>query len=263
MQVRARALRSLLCQANSAHVPPLPLRHRADVLVLGVGQHHASQMEKMLPSNRHYGFARFTANLNLTLTATQRRGRRVVVVGATQPVPGCSGLTAPITLLESAVHEAGRVPGAPYAASWWHNARFNQLAAWIARDAGALFLDTSEVSMTRGDGAMGRYSSVRHDCVHYCMPGVVDTLSHHLFNLLDANVVEEEQDGEGAVDVSTRRFFHMGANWLKIRGIAAALERRGDACSKGKCALNRLEDEWWWSALEKTVCGTKEQRVIA
>jgi hypothetical protein len=64
------------------------------------------------------------------------------------------------------------------------------LAKWLSAAHGLHFLDLAAPSAMRPDGAMARFwrgngpEKVKEDCVHYCMPGVVDEFSTLILNWL-------------------------------------------------------------------------------
>ena len=113
---------------------------------------------------------------------------------------------------------------------------------------------------------MGGYwpagDSRQRDCVHYCLPGVVDTWSSLLYNLLSSRRLRAAIDA--AVDEPaankqqtasrrrTSRFFAANVSeWLGKKGYAEALEQctsgaSGTArASKGTCETRLQQRQWW------------------
>ena len=117
----------------------------ADVVVLGIGQHSTLYVHYNPPE---VAWSFFASNLNHTLAwmLSERRDwghtdpRSVLLVGASQPVPGCStlqadvasGHAAPLSPTEAIAMEALHGRASPHAGSWRLNARVNQIAAWTA-----------------------------------------------------------------------------------------------------------------------------------
>lgn len=60
----------------------------------------------------------------------------------------------------------------------------------IRQDLGFLLLDTTEIMLLRADGHPNRYGRSKHnnekvnDCVHWCLPGPIDTWNEFLFYML-------------------------------------------------------------------------------
>lgn len=67
------------------------------------------------------------------------------------------------------------------------------LIRYVARGAGIHYLDIAAPSAMRPDAAMARFwgdaGKVKEDCLHYCMPGPVDTWSTLIYNWLASSVV--------------------------------------------------------------------------
>ena len=237
----------------------------ADVLVLGIGQHFSSKIYHAPPKLQHKVYAFFTGNLNRTLSSLRTlrasHGRNdpssVVVVGASLPMPRCERVARPMTLTEAMASEAAGATMHAYGPSYWHSMRLNQLAQWVARDKGASFLDLATLSIMRGDDSLvrGRNEApsptvgyAQADCMHYCLPGVVDTFSQLLYNLFErraANFSTAASRGE-----PIRRFFST-ANWLTERGAARRLETCNRTCHNTLFAsvAPYSSYSWWpWGA---------------
>uniref|UniRef100_A0A7S4FA89 Trichome birefringence-like C-terminal domain-containing protein n=1 Tax=Chrysotila carterae TaxID=13221 RepID=A0A7S4FA89_CHRCT len=262
----------------------------ANIVVLGVGQHPSVYLEATSPERRHAAWAFFSQNLNNTLAhlIAHRRTQgfnstsSVVLVGPSVPVPGCAHVQRPQRVAEALRLEAFAAGTAQYGPSWWHNARVNQLSTWLAASHGVSYLDVAARSIQRADTAMKSWPVIDRwrrratvdDCMHYCLPGAVDTFSQMLFQTLERRRRETPtpwrgQDSGPAVDQSmeqrgrrqgararavlcasqsasrdcTRgRFFRMGAVWLKVRGAGCALEQRHPVQLRGE----RTTDLWWW-----------------
>ena len=134
---------------------------------------------------------------------------------------------------------------------------------------GTSFIDVAAPSALRPDGAMGRFwpagglingKSKQLDCVHYCLPGVVDTWPTLLYNLLTSqrlkSALESAAVGTGASDVrdGTKgsrhrpRFLSSNAtDWLHVKGYA----ERFEGCMPGRgrlgsCEEHRMQSLPWW-----------------
>jgi hypothetical protein len=121
-----------------------------------------SVLDLLPPCTRRRAF--FLRNLNFTLTSTLRhraeRGRHpssVTLLGATTPVSGCSRFVRPVSLSDSLGSGAEEQPRNQYTLRWQMMPRFNQIAAWLAADTGARFLDVAKLSAQRPDAAMARF----------------------------------------------------------------------------------------------------------
>lgn len=66
------------------------------------------------------------------------------------------------------------------------DSRMNALAEYLASEHGVRFVDVAAPSAQRPDGAMARFwpnaGARKEDCVHYCLPGVIDAWSTLLYN---------------------------------------------------------------------------------
>ena len=140
----------------------------------------------------------FPQNLNHTLSALITRRaelghasptQSMLLLGTTTPVSGCSRFDAPISLdtYVRANYDHRRHVDSPM---WLDYARMNGLAKWLASSHRIHFLDLAAPSAMRPDGAMARFwrghgpEKIKEDCVHYCMPGVVDAWSTLVYNWL-------------------------------------------------------------------------------
>ena len=267
----------------------------ADIVLLGVGHHFPRSLmlaEKysrwdgsLVAKKARVGF--FARNLNHTLTSLLARRAAwghadpatVVVLGTSTPVRGCAQYTAPLPLGEavSAIAAAPSaqpvVDGARAQAAvstvelrWAQYPRYNELARWMATAQGASFLDVAAPSAMRPDGAMGRFWPAgdrrQLDCVHYCLPGVVDTWSTLLYNLLGsprlqralratASASAADSDAGAhrrAARTSRRRFLDANATlWHTERGYAERFEacKGGGARGGGACEPSLQLQPWW------------------
>ena len=241
----------------------------ADVVLLGVGHHFprslmlAEKWSKLEPADaaKRARVSFFVRNLNHTLhslvAARAAWGRTdpstVVVLGTSTPVRGCAGFAAPLDT-DGALRAAAAAGDVPSNAAdvtsnelrWLMYARQDSHARTLARGVGASYLSVARPSAMRPDGAMGRYwpatSQRRLDCVHYCLPGVVDTWATLLVNLLGssrlqhalgvaeasaANVSAAEPPSVPTADapLCPRRFLEANLSaWLRERGFAERLE---------------------------------------
>jgi hypothetical protein len=162
-------------------------------------------------------------------------------------------------------HEPHLLPTHPSHPEHGRYARFNELARSLSTHLGASFLDVAAPSSHRPDGAMGGYwprgDAKQRDCVHYCLPGVVDTWSTLLYNLVASPRVQSALAADAAQPAraagraprSSGRFFVPNASeWLRVKGYA----ERFEACSynavrqghsgRGACET-RLQLQPWWA----------------
>ena len=230
----------------------------ADVLVLGVGQHVSSMLfgTKVYRLADVYSF--FTQSFNRTISGliSIRAGfghtdpSSILVIGATLPVPTCERVAAPQTLSQAALTEARGASKHGFGPSYWNNHRINQLARWVGEDYGATFVDTATMSFMRADDSLARGRNDRPstrsgyskaDCMHYCLPGVVDTFSQLLYNALGSHVLPHSYLGAPAKG----RFFQT-QGWLTERGAARGLEQCDKPCSLAFKDLSKLEETAWW-----------------
>ena len=256
----------------------------ADVVLLGVGHHHPRALmlaEKWatVGGNEAARKARvgfFGRNLNHTLVSLLARraswGHRdpasVVLLGTSTPVRGCARFKRPLSELEAIEVAAGGGDGGGNVTTnelrWQQYPLFNQVARSLAVATGASFLDVTGPSALRPDGAMGGYwlkgnprlnpkGNSQLDCVHYCLPGVVDTWNVLLYNLLSAPrlqraLAQTPAGGRAAGQRgSGRRFFAANASeWLREKGYAERFEK----CTFGghgaqRCEARMQQLPWW------------------
>ena len=243
----------------------------ADVFVMAVGQHFTSKLAHAPSAMTHKVYSFFTGNLNRTLVALRHlravHGRpdpsSVVIVGASLPMPRCERLAQPMTLVEALAHESENARYHAYGPSYWHSLRLNQLAKWLARDAGASFLDIASLSLTRGDDALVRGRNeppdkyvgyAQADCMHYCLPGVVDTFSMLLYNLLQRRSSRSSSNGNGGGGLAPQppplppkgRYFAPNVDWLHERGASRRLESCNRTCHKAFTSIAPYSSYWWW-----------------
>ena len=73
------------------------------------------------------------------------------------------------------------------------------LIRYVARGAGIHYLDIAAPSAMRPDAAMASFwadaGKVKEDCLHYCMPGPVDTWSTLIYNWLASSAVPSVASG--------------------------------------------------------------------
>jgi len=73
------------------------------------------------------------------------------------------------------------------------------LIRYVARGAGIHYLDIAAPSAMRPDAAMARFwgdaGKVKEDCLHYCMPGPVDTWSTLIYNWLASSAIPSVASG--------------------------------------------------------------------
>jgi uncharacterized membrane protein YgcG len=194
----------------------------ADIVLLGVGHHFPRSL--MLAEKWSYmggeeaarrariGF--FSRNLNHTLSSLLWRraawGRKdpasVVLMGASTPVRGCERFHAPLAASDAISVAAGGQSANGEAQSnvtanelrWTQYARYNEIARSLAATYDASFIDVAAPSALRADGAMGGYwpagDARQRDCVHYCLPGVVDMWPTLLYNLLTSTRLRKALD---------------------------------------------------------------------
>ena len=109
-------------------------------------------------------------------------------------------------------------------------------------------------SAQRPDGAMARFwprsqPTRRHDCVHYCLPGVVDAWSTLFYNLVASERVQRAMPPPptAASDPALRRFVLANATaWLHERGYAERFEACRGRLGPSSCEP-RLQAQPWWA----------------
>ena len=125
---------------------------------------------------------------------------------------------------------------------------------------GLSFVDVAAPSALRPDGAMGGFwpagDAKQRDCVHYCLPGVVDTWATLTYNLLASGRLRAAMatNGEERRGAKASRFFAANASeWLRVKGYAERLEACAGGYSaasarppKGGCET-RLQQQPWWA----------------
>lgn len=258
----------------------------ADIVLLGVG-HHVPRALMLAEKWSHWagkevakrarvGF--FARNLNHTLTSLLARraawGRRdpasVVILGASTPVRGCARYSTPLRdPLEAAIIASGgdgdrdRENVSTNELRWMQYPRYNQLARALASALGTSFIDVAAPSALRPDGAMGGYwpagDARQRDCVHYCLPGAVDTWATFLYNLISskrlrAAMTTATHDGRrGGGQRTSNRFLAANVSeWLRVKGYAERLEActnfgatAGSTVRKGACESRMQQLPWW------------------
>lgn len=274
----------------------------ADIVLLGVGHHFPRGLmlaEKWSRWSAEEAAKRarvsfFAGNLNHTLSSLLKRrsewGRHdpasVVVLGASTPVRNCERFEEPLASLANAVEAhagAGGNGGEPSTNElrWMEYPRYNQLARWLAAAFGASFLDVAAPSALRPDGAMARFwpriqPQRRRDCVHYCLPGVVDAWSTLFYNLLASPRLQRAlratvAPGEGVLgtagssraparsaaastdrddpprELHTRRFLDANtSHWHNEMGFAERFEVCRGRLGPMRCS-ERLQTQPWWA----------------
>lgn len=68
--------------------------------------------------------------------------------------------------------------------SWSKFREQNQLAKNLAELFGIVYMDVDAQTQFRADGHFGRNKKGTEDCLHYCMPGPIDTWVQLLYNML-------------------------------------------------------------------------------
>ena len=224
----------------------------------------------------------------------------VVILGTSTPVRTCARFRRPLGAAEAVEIAAagGDAPGnvTTNELRWMEYPRYNQIARTLAVATGASFIDVAAPSALRPDGAMGGYwpstltpsgQNKQLDCVHYCLPGVVDTWNALLYNLLTSPRLRRALDGSpppaeraageqlargaggggrssaklgsgtkgssakgGAAKGSARGSRFLSANateWLTVKGYAERFEK----CTMGGHGSGRCEARMqlqpWWA----------------
>ena len=264
----------------------------ADIVLLGVGHHFPRALmlaEKWthwsggeVAKRARVGF--FTRNLNHTLVSLLSRraayGRRnpasVVLLGASTPVRGCARFTRPLRDPIEAMTVAAGAPSTLSSSNgngdtenvstnelrWMQYPRYNTIARTLAMGLGASFIDVAAPSALRPDGAMGGYwpkgDNKQRDCVHYCLPGVVDTWVTLLYNLIasprmQAALQSTTSSSSSSKKALSRNFLTPNASeWLKVKGYSEKLEActhgekfRGGEKAKRSCETLLQLQPWW------------------
>lgn len=181
---------------------------------------------------------------------------------------------------------------------WMQYPRLNQLSRWMTMAVGASFIDVATPSALRPDGAMGRfwppgnrqneYDTTRRtssclvacylerrtllkkllpsnltnlSCVHYCLPGVVDTWVTLLYNLLASARLQRALRPTVTLDgalpkrtarslssrASSRRFLDTNSSvWLHERGYSERFETcKANARGPAACETSMQRRPWW------------------
>ena len=224
--------------------------HDADLIILGVGAHLSLVSEGCVHGgcrtsrNATFDSAEWAPhNLNHTLS-TLRAHRdhaigaspaSVVVVGPPTPVPSCSLFSGPVDAADALLRS--REHTAYYASQWRDSHRLNNAARWLAHKHGATFVDTSLLSYTRPDAAVGAHGVGAHwssddrrdgDCLHTCQPGPVDESVRAIVHSL-----RQRQDLVVRPERPERRWFSRSRDeWLRHGG--CVFERTHLTCASAK-----------------------------
>ena len=133
------------------------------------------------------------------------------------------------------------------------------MARWIAKEMGVGFVNVAELTARRADDAMGRNKwSHKEDCVHYCMPGVPDTIAKLVYNALttdeqagrrvgrvfDAATQVESVDAKELSSWESLPGMPAIGDWLSLRGVThRAIEGK---FHPDHAAIERIEHQEWW-----------------
>ena len=258
---------TLCCQCSAIRVCAQVFSQRAirdaDFLILGLGHHFPGSLgatehnQKIrnggnadaIPLHMKMALhAFFPQNLNHTLAhllhARKAVGQEppeasVLLMGTTTPVAGCSRFAEPISLAQyvRANYDHRRTVDSPM---WLSYARMNGLASWLGRSHGVRFLDLAAPSAMRPDGAMARFwpsaGARKEDCVHYCMPGVVDTIATMVYNWMVGGSKGARRSGKAAAHVAALA----AAAKTGTDGVSST-QLNGGGASSGKQLLRRIE----------------------
>ena len=236
----------------------------ADLVLYGLGHHFPRLIDRadkmgageQLEARRAF----FMRNLNHTLASTVahraaagHHPSTVTLLGASTPVSGCSRHTRPISLTESLASGAEEQPTNQYTQRWHMMPRFDQVARWLAADAGARFLDVAKLSAQRPDAAMARYmpnaGALDEDCLHFCMPGPVDTWVRLLHNLWSRPSMRAALDASGGRGRPGPFFALNTTRWLGERSAGHSVEggcNRRAAEPRKRCIDSIVSRHWWW-----------------
>ena len=116
--------------------------------------------------------------------------------------------------------------------------------------SGATDVNVAELSMRRADGAMGRNKMTqKEDCVHYCMPGVPDSLARLVFNAL---INEPPLDGSSRPSSSTAApeweslpGMPSLTEWLSQRGVSKAFDPAIGLYHSDQADIERVDAQPW------------------
>ena len=102
-------------------------------------------------------------------------------------------------------------------------------------------------SVRSPDAAMARFQpnagAMDEDCLHFCLPGPVDTWSQLLFNLWSRPALQQRIANGGAEPGSGRWFAVNATKWVGERASAHHME----GCRRsGTCIDAVVSREWWW-----------------
>ena len=134
---------------------------------------------------------------------------------------------------------------------WMQMYQQNTQCQWLSRDIGCSFLDIAPLSIRRPDGMMAHYIST-YDCLHSCLPGVTDTWSKLLFNLVSSVAEKLLTHGRKGGKSPSRTFELSLEEWLASGAARNRLETcRSAAAAPGapsECAIATplLTDQDWW-----------------
>lgn len=196
-----------------AYAPFMRKAVESDIVVLGGGHHFdgadGTPLYSLANDTRSWKELCIHSALSKLIVLRAMRGlmpASVVLTSTTRAIVRCTQFDKPISpsslgstvIAERNTSTTNRVEDA----SEWRYAR--QWAVWaasvptirkIARINNVSFLDIDAIAATRPDMHLGHYkrwegypsallAAADADCVHYCLPGVPDTWSRLLFNLL-------------------------------------------------------------------------------
>ncbi len=271
--------------ASGSDITPGGMTNCSHLLGLESAWHQATKRLAVREWQIHARLEAFAPrNLDRTLTqlvsardALGYRRASVLVLGPTAPVPGCSRFREPLEMSsavlafaepdgEDALTTARRT--SPFAPRWRAMRSLNEAAAVLTRSHGARYLDVTTMTMTRPDGAIGPIGTIGEDCLHFCIPGPLDSVAELIYNALEAEldlaigpteVLAGRPGSEAAAPASNSKaassaFFKLPlATWLTARGAGRHIEtlcdegapphsKREAACDK-PIAASKV---WWW-----------------
>ena len=111
-------------------------------------------------------------------------------------------------------------------------------------------VNVADLSMRRADGAMGRNKMTqKEDCVHYCMPGVPDSLARLVFNAL---IDEPPLDGSSrpssptaAPEWESLPGMASLTEWLSQRGVSKAFDPAIGLYHSDQADIERVDAQPW------------------
>ena len=126
---------------------------------------------------------------------------------------------------------------------WMQMYQQNTQSQWLSRQIGSAFLDIAPLSIRRPDGMMAHYIST-YDCLHSCLPGVTDTWSTLLFNLVSSTSSRLLTNGRSGGKSPSKVFDLSLEDWLA----SGAARSRLEMCTKAECAVATplLTNQDWW-----------------